>query len=182
MGWLIAALLVYLAGFGSATYFKNIEIAASEKHAADLQQQIEAKADALKQEQENHVQDMQTAFEAGQKSIEPVVKTVYVKGAQYASADKGISNPVCVMGADSLHFLNLARSDVRAAASAGGPSNGLPRSATDNGPVVREPVPTVDQRRGAIPTVSGQPTPLPSARGVSGSSVSAHPKPTPIGK
>jgi hypothetical protein len=151
-----------------------------EARAIAAEAKVQAVTDKLVAEETNHIDDMVTAQKVGFDEGRKQAPIAYAKGAQYVAADQGLSNPVCVMGADSMQFLNSARSDVRTAAAAGGPTHGLRGSGSDNGPVVRSVVPAVDTGRSTVSGVPQQPAQLRGAGQVPGLGVSAHPKPTPI--
>ena len=181
IGFILIAVVAAVASFGGWTIYQRHEaalaaVASYQKQVdaaeAKLEQQAKEAEDAAIQKQSEIV----AAFDKGKTEGQAQAKIVYVKGAQYVAADKGLSNPVCVMGADSLQFLNSARADLRTASLAAGPS-GLSRSGGDNGPVVRGTVPAVDPGRGAVPGVPQQPAAVRNTGQVPGSGVPPRPVP-----
>jgi hypothetical protein len=184
MLYLIVGLLALaMIGTGGGYYKGRTDGVDIYKAKVEAQQrEIEAAAAELKQKEANNLIDMEAAFDQGKQEGQQQAKVVYVKGAQYAASDKGISNPVCAMSDDSLHFLNLARSDVRAAAAASGPGSGLSQPAANNGQDLRGAVQPSGAGREPVSGVPGEPAPLRGAGQVPGLGVPAHPKPTPITK
>jgi hypothetical protein len=142
---------------------------------------VTAQAKQLQDEALQKQADVVAAFDKGRAEVQEKTKIVYVKGAQYAANDKGLSNPVCRMDDASLLLLNGARADVSTAAAAVA-ALGLSEFVADKRPVIRSAVPAVDQGRGTVPGVSSQPAQLRSTDAVPGNNLSLHPKPNPVGK
>ena len=175
--------LLALAMIGTGTgYWKGRTDGASiyEAKIAEQQKELQDAADKLKEKDANVVIDMSAAFDQGKAEGQQQAKVVYVKGAQYAASDKGISNPVCVMSDASLRFLQLARTDLRAAAASGEPNSGLSGPPADNGQDLRGSIQPSGSGRSSVPAVSPGLPQLRVDQPVQGPSVPAHPKPTPI--
>ena len=142
------------------------------------QAKIEDQAKKLIDDAVQKQSEVVAAFDKGRVEGQAQAKVVYVKGAQYAANDKGLSNTQCVMGTDSLLLLNGARADLSTAAAAVA-ALGLSQPASDQRSIVRGTVPAESAGRGAVSGVQGQPSQLHGPDAVPGNNLSGHPKPTP---
>lgn len=123
--WIIALLgVVFVVGSGLKLYGSGetsgraqckAEIAAADARLA-------AKSDELKQEATNHIDDMVTAFEDGEKNAKIRVVTVRSKASADVAAFPVFKNPACVLPSESLRNLNTARASLRVETQAPAPS------------------------------------------------------------
>lgn len=73
----------------------------------------------LRDEADNHIADMEAAYEAGHEKARVKLVEIEAKGAKDVTTYPVFSNPQCVLPDDVLHNLNDARATVRSAADPG---------------------------------------------------------------
>jgi hypothetical protein len=114
--WILALLAaVALAGAGLKLYGMGETAGFDKCHAAvaEADAKLAAKSDELKQEAQNHIEDMGTAYDAGEKAKSARVIYRTAKGAADVRANPVFANPTCVLPAESLRNLNAARASFR---------------------------------------------------------------------
>ena len=181
MGYLLLGLLLLAAVGTGGGYWHGIDV--GEQRYKDkleaAQQKVQEQADKAKADALQHQTELVTAFDKGRAATEEKTKIVYVKAEQYATNDKALSSPQCVMSDASVQFANAARADLSTAAAAIA-ALGLSEPAPAPGREVQHAVPAVDQGRSSVPAVPAKPAGLQGADGVPGAGVPQHPKPSPI--
>ena len=154
----------------------------AEADAREAQEKIEVQTKEALQAADNHLIDMQAAFDVGESKAKVEVKTVYIKGQTYVQNTPSVNNPVCVIDGDGVSIINGQITSLRAAAAAALGLDGVSGAGTYSGNlnVYGTTVPAVSGQ--SVPT-SGVPAQAPksdSASGVPGQSLQGHPKPKPV--
>ena len=181
MGYLFLALIVLGAVGTGAGYFKGerdgvasyqVKVAAAEKALADQQAK-------MKQEEQNHIDDMQTAFEAGEAKAKTITKTIYVKGQADVAKYPVFANPVCTLPDDSLRTLAAARARVALGFDSPGTADAVPAAAPAQGRQDGNALPAYAGGRGPGVAVHPQAGATTGDTRIPGTAGASHPRPTP---
>jgi len=181
--WLVGALGLASA-FGAYTLYErnqaaNAAVASLQAAQAKADAELAAKDALAVKAAEQDITNMQAAYDAGESKAKTVTQKIYIRGQANVAKDSGLSNPVCVMSADSLQYLRSALSGMRTAADPGGEPAAVPGPGITNGRDVRQPVPQQPQEHGALGPVHANAPTASSTRQVSGSGVPGNPRPKP---
>jgi hypothetical protein len=165
MGILIAAVILVFAGsiFGAYNWGEKNGAAEYKEKQEQAQAKIDEQAAVMVREANNKITDMQAAFEAGKEQAKVVTKTITIRGQSDVAKYPVFSNPVCVLPADSLQFLNRARANLRTAADPGIADAALPVTGPPPGREDSNSVPANAGGRepsGTLGTVRPKPRPV----------------------
>lgn len=123
MIYLIVALVGILSIGG--IYFKishdgyNKGLAACQEKLAEAQEEARQEGEKRKAAAAVKIQDMQSAFEAGEMKGQAMRNKQLSKGIQNATTDKGLLNTSCVLDNASLLDIQSARSGLRSSTNSG---------------------------------------------------------------
>lgn len=145
---IIALVFISIIGGLGYKFWSSAEKAgrlACESELKTADQMLEAAADVAEEKAQQHITDMEAAYEVGQQEAAAAQRTYVTKGASDVTKYPVFNNTACVLPDDSLHNLNGARAGVRAATDT---------STTPQVNGVRVPAPTIRwPHRDAVPTV-----------------------------
>ena len=180
----LAGVLLFAGWTGAVWHYASSHAEAAYKEKQEqAQAKIDEQAAVTVREANNKIADMQAAFDAGKEQARVVTKTITVRGQSDVAKYPVFSNPVCVLPADSLQFLNRARANMRTAADPGIADAALPVAGPAPGRADIDPVPASPAGRepsGAVGTVHPGSRPTDSGNQVPRSGVRTHPKPKPV--
>lgn len=172
-----------LGGFIALVHSHDSKVTAAYQAKLDAKDaEIAEHVAKAKQEADNHISDMESAFEAGEANAKTVTQTIYVKGQANVASDKGLADPQCRMSDVSLQLLRGALAGMRSASDTGELATALPGPRAPDGGDVQRAVPQQPQEHGAVGGVHPPAGEAGGSHQVPGTVVPAHPKPVPIGK
>ncbi len=180
----VIAILVVLASFAGYTAYERNQAASGavaqlQAAQAKADAELAAKDKALVAAANQDINNMQASFDAGESKAKTVTQKIYIRGQANVAKDSGLSNPVCVMSADSLQYLRSALSGMRTATDPGGEPSTLPGPGTANGGDVRKPVSQQPQEHGAVGAVHANAPTTDSTRKIPRLNMPDNPRPKP---
>lgn len=171
---------ILAVAFGGWTWYQRND--AVEEYEAKLAQAeldlMQAVAEKQR-EADNHITDMQAAYEVGEAEAKVITRTITVRGASDVVKYPVFSNPECVLPAPSLLVLNGARAGLLPAADPGEPDSAVPGPAAAEGRQAGDALPADAGGRGAVSDVPAAPRSDGGGGAVPGQGV-RRPKPVPL--